>query len=71
MGLLYAYELSQHFPDPADYIRRLDDLLMYLARYAHLDALRLEHEPTRKLMAWAQSIEALLEAENARNQEPR
>lgn len=36
---------------------------MYLARYAHQDAIALEREPTAKLNAWASQIEAILREE--------
>lgn len=36
---------------------------MYLAKYAHQDALRLEQQPTLKLKAWANQIEKLMKEE--------
>ncbi len=36
---------------------------MYLAKYAHQDAVRLERQPTAKLKAWAREIERLMEEE--------
>lgn len=36
---------------------------MYLAKYAHQDAVRLEQQPTAKLKAWANEIERLMEEE--------
>lgn len=36
---------------------------MYLAKYAHQDATRLEQQPTLKLRAWANAIEQLMEEE--------
>lgn len=36
---------------------------MYLAKYAHQDATKLEREPTLKLKAWANQIEQLMKEE--------
>ncbi len=36
---------------------------MYLAKYAHQDATKLEHEPTIKLKRWADQIEQLMKEE--------
>lgn len=36
---------------------------MYLAKYAHQDATRLQDEPTVELKAWANQIERLMEEE--------
>jgi len=36
---------------------------MYLAKYAHQDATRLEQQPTLKLKKWANAIEQLMEEE--------
>lgn len=43
---------------------------MYLAKYAHQDATRLENEPTVKLRSWANRIEEIM-AEEQENAEKR
>lgn len=44
---------------------------MYLAKYAHQDAIRLEQEPTVKLKRWADQIEQLMKEEQENMERPR
>lgn len=44
---------------------------MYLAKYAHQDAIRLETQPTAKLKRWANEIERLMKEEIENMERPR
>ena len=44
---------------------------MYLAKYAHQDAIRLERQPTIKLKRWADQIEQLMKEEQENMERPR
>jgi len=47
----------------SEYERRLDRVLMFLSKYAHQDATKLEKMPTTRLLAWVDRITDLLREE--------
>lgn len=63
LGLLWVLEFAKVTPDTVELERRIDRLLMYLAKYAHQDATRLLELPTVWLQSWAKRIEEFMEEE--------
>jgi hypothetical protein len=55
-GPAYAHALAKRYGSPEEYERQLDRMLMFLAKYAHQNAIELEREPTIKLMSWVDRI---------------
>lgn len=63
LGLLWVLEFAKVTPDTAEFERRIDRLLMYLAKYAHQDAIRMLDVPTAWLQSWARRIEEIMDEE--------
>lgn len=55
---------SKLYNTPEEYDRRLDRMLMYLARYAHQDVDTTMRQPTIQLLQWCNQIADILREEN-------
>lgn len=62
-------EHAKRYKTPAEFVRNIDRLLMYLARYGRADPVLLLDRPTVELLSWADRVHELLEEESRQVQE--
>lgn len=62
-GVLYARRLAKIYETPADYVRNIDRMLVYLSRYGRQPATEAQHEPTVTLLSWADRVHEFLDEE--------
>lgn len=62
-GVLFAHRLAKMYGSPAEYVRNIDRLLIYLSRYGRQPATEAQYEPTVTLLSWADRVHEFLDEE--------
>jgi hypothetical protein len=68
---MYAWEFGRTYRSPGQYVKQLDKLMMYLGRYGKQNVADLQHEPTVRLLGWADALHELMEEERRQAKAPR